>query len=29
MVEMKDAPEGIEGQGFFATKLDNVIGMAR
>lgn len=26
---MVDAPEGVEGQGFFATSLDNVIGMAR
>lgn len=26
---MVDAPEGIEGQGFFATSLDTVIGMAR
>ncbi|MFN5217205.1 MAG: NADH-quinone oxidoreductase subunit B [Sphingomonadales bacterium] len=26
---MVDAPEGIEGQGFFATSLDKVIGMAR
>jgi NADH-quinone oxidoreductase subunit B len=29
MVNMVDAPEGIEGQGFFATSLDKVIGMAR
>jgi len=29
MVKMVDAPEGIEGQGFFATSLDKVIGMAR
>jgi NADH-quinone oxidoreductase subunit B len=29
MVEMKEAPEGYEGRGFFATKLDSVIGMAR
>lgn len=26
---MVDAPKGIEGQGFFATSLDTVIGMAR
>lgn len=29
MVKMVDAPEGLEGQGFFATSLDKVIGMAR
>lgn len=29
MVKMVDAPEGIEGQGFFATSIDKVIGMAR
>lgn len=29
MVKMVDAPEGIEGHGFFATSLDKVIGMAR
>jgi len=29
MVKMVDAPQGIEGQGFFATSLDKVIGMAR
>jgi NADH-quinone oxidoreductase subunit B len=29
MVKMVEAPEGIEGQGFFATSLDKVIGMAR
>jgi NADH-quinone oxidoreductase subunit B len=29
MVKMVDAPEGIEGQGFFATSVDKVIGMAR
>lgn len=29
MVKIVDAPEGHEGQGFFATKLDKVIGMAR
>jgi NADH-quinone oxidoreductase subunit B len=28
-IKMVDAPEGIEGQGFFATSLDTVIGMAR
>jgi NADH-quinone oxidoreductase subunit B len=28
-VKMVEAPEGIEGQGFFATSLDTVIGMAR
>ena len=26
---MVEAPDGIEGQGFFATSLDTVIGMAR
>ncbi|MBM3399403.1 MAG: NADH-quinone oxidoreductase subunit B [Bacteroidetes bacterium] len=29
MVKMVDAPQGIEGQGFFATSLGKVIGMAR
>lgn len=29
MVKIVDSPEGIEGQGFFATSLDKVIGMAR
>lgn len=29
MVKMVEAPEGVEGQGFFATSLDKVIGMAR
>ena len=29
MVKMVDAPEGLEGQGFFATSIDKVIGMAR
>jgi NADH-quinone oxidoreductase subunit B len=29
MVKIVEAPEGIEGQGFFATSLDKVIGMAR
>ena len=29
MVKTVDAPEGIEGQGFFATSLDKVIGIAR
>ena len=29
MVKIVDAPEGVEGQGFFATSLDKVIGMAR
>jgi len=28
-IKMVDAPKGIEGQGFFATSLDTVIGMAR
>jgi NADH-quinone oxidoreductase subunit B len=28
-VKMVEAPDGIEGQGFFATSLDTVIGMAR
>lgn len=29
MVKIVDAPAGIEGQGFFATSFDKVIGMAR
>ncbi len=29
MVKVVEAPEGFEGQGFFATSLDKVIGMAR
>lgn len=29
MVKMEDAPEGVEGAGFFATSLDKVVGMAR
>ena len=29
MVKTVDAPDGIEGQGFFATSLDKVIGIAR
>lgn len=29
MVKVADTPEGYEGQGFFATKLDKVIGLAR
>ena len=29
MVKIVEAPEGIEGQGFFATSFDKVIGMAR
>lgn len=29
MVEMLEAPPGIEGQGFFATSVDKVVGMAR
>jgi len=29
MVKMADKPDGYEGQGFFATSLDKVIGMAR
>jgi NADH-quinone oxidoreductase subunit B len=28
-IKITTAPEGFEGQGFFATKLDQVIGMAR
>lgn len=28
-IEMVPPPAGVEGQGFFATKLDEVIGMAR
>lgn len=29
MVKMGDKPEGLEGEGFFATSLSKVIGMAR
>jgi NADH-quinone oxidoreductase subunit B len=29
MVKIEQAPEGLEGQGFFATSFDKVIGMAR
>ncbi|SFB73936.1 NADH-quinone oxidoreductase subunit B [Flexibacter flexilis DSM 6793] len=29
MVKMEDAPQGVEGAGFFATSLDQVVGMAR
>lgn len=29
MVNIADKPEGFEGQGFFATRLDKVIGLAR
>jgi NADH-quinone oxidoreductase subunit B len=29
MVNIAEKPEGLEGQGFFATKLDSVIGLAR
>ena len=29
MVKVVEAPSGIEGQGFFATSFDTVIGMAR
>ncbi len=29
MVKMEKAPEGVEGAGFFATSLDQVVGMAR
>lgn len=29
MVKVVDSPEGLEGQGFFATRLDKVIGLAR
>ncbi len=28
-IKLVDAPAGIEGQGFFATKLDDVVGLAR
>jgi NADH-quinone oxidoreductase subunit B len=28
-IKMVDAPEGLEGSGFFATSLDKVIGLAR
>ena len=29
MVKLGEKPEGVEGQGFFATSLDSVIGLAR
>jgi NADH-quinone oxidoreductase subunit B len=29
MVKIVNAPEGMEGQGFFATSFDKVIGLAR
>jgi len=29
MVKVSEAPEGIDGQGFFATQLDKVVGLAR
>lgn len=28
-IKMVDTPPGVEGQGFFATKLDTVVGLAR
>jgi NADH-quinone oxidoreductase subunit B len=28
-IRMVDAPAGVQGQGFFATKLDEVVGLAR
>ncbi len=28
-IRMADRPEGLEGQGFFATRLQNVVGLAR
>jgi NADH-quinone oxidoreductase subunit B len=28
-LKMVEAPAGVEGQGFFATSLDTVIGLAR
>src|SRR5215217_7780954 len=28
-IKLVDAPPGVEGQGFFATKLDTVVGLAR
>jgi NADH-quinone oxidoreductase subunit B len=28
-IKIVDAPAGVEGQGFFATKLDDVVGLAR
>lgn len=28
-VKLVDAPEGIQGEGFFATRLDKVVGLAR
>src|SRR6476659_7296486 len=29
MVKVVQAPEGLEGPGFFATRLDDVVGLAR
>jgi NADH-quinone oxidoreductase subunit B len=29
MVKVNEAPEGLDGQGFFATQLDKVVGLAR
>ncbi len=29
MVKVSEAPEGLDGQGFFATQLDKVVGLAR
>jgi NADH-quinone oxidoreductase subunit B len=29
MVQVSNAPEGLEGPGFFATSIDKVVGMAR
>jgi NADH-quinone oxidoreductase subunit B len=28
-VKMADAPDGLQGEGFFATRFDQVIGLAR
>ncbi|MEO6190735.1 MAG: NADH-quinone oxidoreductase subunit B [Saprospiraceae bacterium] len=28
-IQMTEAPPGVEGQGFFATRLDSVVGLAR
>ena len=28
-IKIADAPQGLEGEGFFATKIGDVIGLAR